>query len=83
MHGGMLEQIDFLVFYARHNRSMNTLSIQRPRPSMLILMPRPSNFPVHSAEVNWQPWSVLKISGTRPVVHQTWSGRVIVRCRSR
>jgi hypothetical protein len=46
---------------------MKTLSIQRPLPSMLIFTPRSVSFPVHSAEVNWQPWSVLKISGTLPV----------------
>ena len=30
-------------------------------------MPRPSSFPVDSAEMNWQPYSVLKSSETRPV----------------
>src|SRR6476619_2838440 len=47
----------------RHSRSMKTLSIQRPRPSMEILIPAPANAPVKAALVNWLPWSVLKISG--------------------
>src|SRR3990170_59492 len=47
----------------RHSRSMNTLSIQRPRPSMEILIPAPASVPVKTALVNWLPWSVLKMSG--------------------
>jgi|GEM_PF-848326 len=42
---------------------MNTLSIQRPRPSMEILMPAAASTPMKAAPVNWLPWSVLKISG--------------------
>jgi hypothetical protein len=42
---------------------MNTLSIQRPRPSMEIAMPASASAPVKAAEVNCEPWSVLKISG--------------------
>ena len=42
---------------------MKTLSIQRPRPSIEILMPAPASMPVKAALVNWLPWSVLKISG--------------------
>ncbi|GAA5484872.1 hypothetical protein Hsar01_04126 [Haloferula sargassicola] len=34
---------------------------------MLILTPSSVSRPVHSAEVNWQPWSVLKISGIVPL----------------
>ncbi|APG14925.1 hypothetical protein BKD09_42045 [Bradyrhizobium japonicum] len=47
----------------RHSRSMKTLSIQRPPPSMEILMFAAANAPVKAALVNWLPWSVLKISG--------------------
>jgi hypothetical protein len=42
---------------------MNTLSIQRPRPSMEIATPASMSAPVKAAEVNCEPWSVLKISG--------------------
>jgi len=42
---------------------MNTLSIQRPRPSMEIATPTWASAPVNAAEVNCEPWSVLKISG--------------------
>src|SRR5271166_6361441 len=42
---------------------MNTLSIQRPRPSMEIATPAPARAPMKAAEVNCEPWSVLKISG--------------------
>ncbi|MCA6112793.1 hypothetical protein J6497_37610 [Bradyrhizobium sp. CNPSo 4026] len=38
---------------------MNTLSIQRPRPSIEILMPVAASVPVKAALVNWLPWSVL------------------------
>ena len=31
---------------------------------MLIVMPRALSAPVKASEVNWQPWSLLKISGT-------------------
>src|ERR1700756_4178279 len=47
----------------RHSRSMNTLSIQRPRPSIEILTPVAASVPVKAALVNWLSWSVLKISG--------------------
>src|SRR6266404_5849714 len=50
-------------FRLRHRRSMNTLSIQRPRPSMEILIPAAISVPVKAALVNGLPWSVLKISG--------------------
>jgi hypothetical protein len=39
-------------FTLLQSRSMKTLSIQRPRPSMLIFTPRSNRRPVHSAEVN-------------------------------
>ena len=42
---------------------MNTLSIQRPRPSMEMATPASASAPVKTAEVNCEPWSVLKISG--------------------
>ncbi len=32
---------------------MNTLSIHRPLPSMLMALPSPVSRPVHSSEVNW------------------------------
>src|SRR6266511_1372982 len=47
----------------RHSRSMNTLSIQRPRPSIEMRTPAALSTPVKAALVNWRPWSVLKISG--------------------
>src|SRR5260370_39963160 len=50
-------------FKLRHSLSMKTLSIQRPRPSMEILIPAFASVPVKAALVNWLPWSVLKISG--------------------
>jgi hypothetical protein len=42
---------------------MNTLSIQRPRPSIEMRTPASISTLVKSALVNWLPWSVLKISG--------------------
>lgn len=39
------------------------LSLQRPFPSMLMVMPRFFNSLIHSREVKWLPWSVLRISG--------------------
>src|SRR5439155_19096359 len=42
---------------------MKTLSIQRPRPSMEILIPAAISVPVKAALANWLPWSVLKMSG--------------------
>ena len=42
---------------------MNTLSIHRPRPSIEMGTPAVSSTPVKRGEVNWLPWSVLKISG--------------------
>ena len=42
---------------------MNTLSIQRPRPSIEMRTSAAISTPVKAALVNWLPWSVLKISG--------------------
>jgi len=42
---------------------MNTLSIQRPLPSIEIRIPALASVLVNSVDVNWLPWSVLKISG--------------------
>ena len=42
---------------------MNTLSIQRPRPSIEMRTSASLSTSVNSVEVNWLPWSVLKISG--------------------
>src|SRR5215831_15255751 len=50
-------------FKERHSRSMNTLSIHRPRPSIEMRTPTAASVPVKAALVNWLPWSVLKISG--------------------
>src|SRR5581483_1889091 len=50
-----------------HSRSTNTLSNARPRPSRHTAIPASSRRPVYSRDVNWDPWSVLKISG-RPIV---------------
>src|SRR5690606_40839023 len=47
----------------RHSRSMKTLSIQRPRPSMEMRMPASFNVVVKAKLVNCDPWSVLKMSG--------------------
>jgi hypothetical protein len=46
----------------RHSRSMNTLSIQRPRPSIEMRTPAAASVPVKAAAVSWQPWSVLKMA---------------------
>ena len=50
-------------FTLRHNRSTNTLSRHRPRPSMLTATPAASNRPVHAPAVNGTPWSVLNTFG--------------------
>lgn len=42
---------------------MKTLSIQRPRPSMLMRTLASFSTWVKRGLVNWLPWSVLKISG--------------------
>ena len=50
-------------FRLRHSRSMNTLSIHRRRPSIEMRTPAACSTPVNRGEVNWLPWSVLKITG--------------------
>src|SRR6516164_5961584 len=50
-------------FSERHSRSMNRLSIQRPRPSIEMRTPAAASVSVKAAAVNWQPWSVLKMAG--------------------
>jgi hypothetical protein len=47
----------------RHSRSMKTLSIHRPRPSMETRTPAPFSTSMKRGDVNWLLWSVLKISG--------------------
>src|SRR5206468_12511479 len=47
----------------RHSRSINRLSNQRPRPSMLTSTPADSTASIYIGEVNWEPWSVLDING--------------------
>ena len=42
---------------------MNTLSIQRPLPSIEMRMPASVSTSVKATLVNWLPWSLLKISG--------------------
>src|SRR5215510_14704763 len=54
----------------RHSRSMNTLSIQRPRPSIEILTPVAVSVPVKAALVNWLPWSVLRPAEARQGLFQ-------------
>src|SRR4051812_42227356 len=50
-------------FSDRHRCSMKMLSKQRPRPSMLMAIPRTSSSSVNFGLVNCEPWSVLKIFG--------------------
>ena len=47
---------------SRHSRSMNTLSIQRPRPSIEIATPASASAPVKAAEVNCEPWTPFCLS---------------------
>ena len=42
---------------------MNTLSTQRPFPSMLVRMPPSLSTSVKASPVNWHLWSVLTLSG--------------------
>ena len=39
------------------------LSMHRPLPSILIVIPWSFSVPAKSSLANWLPWSVLKISG--------------------
>jgi hypothetical protein len=45
-----------------HSRSTKTLSRHAPFPSILILISRLASTLMNSAEVNWLPWTVLKMS---------------------
>src|SRR6266540_3364855 len=51
----------------RQSRSMNRLSIHRPRPSILTSTPTDSTASRNASLVNWLPWSVLEINGWRPL----------------
>jgi hypothetical protein len=42
-------------------KAKKTLSMQRPRPSMLIAIPSLRSRPAKASDVNWAPWSVLSI----------------------
>jgi hypothetical protein len=57
-------QINFLVLHRSLETLDESLSKQRPLPSMLMLMPAPFSTSVKSLLVNCEPWSLLKISGT-------------------
>src|SRR6478752_1672877 len=46
----------------RHSRSMKTLSIQRPRPSMETRIPASFNVVVKAKLVNWLPWTPFCLS---------------------
>jgi hypothetical protein len=59
-------QVDVLVLKRAPqplDKQINTLSIQRPRPSIEMRTPAARSTPVKAALVNGLPWSVLKISG--------------------
>jgi hypothetical protein len=59
-------EVDFLVFEtAPQPLDKDVVSMHRPLPSMLIVIPWSFRVPVKSSLVNWLPWSVLKISGRR------------------
>src|SRR6516162_6929835 len=62
---GSLVGVEVMLSYftLRHSRSTNTLSIQRPLPSMLMRTPLAASTAVKFSSVNWLPWSVLTISG--------------------
>src|SRR2546427_5333124 len=60
----------------RHNRSMNRLSIHRPRPSMLTSTPTDSTASRYASLVNWLPWSVLEISGCLPLASAAAQARI-------
>ncbi len=52
---------------------MKMLSIQRPLPSMLTCAPAASTASIQASLVNWQPWSVLKMSGAQPATSRASS----------
>ena len=47
----------------RQTRSTKTLSMQRPLPSMLMVIPASRSTLVNDSAVNCDPWSVLKMVG--------------------
>jgi len=47
----------------RQTRSTKTLSMQRPLPSMLMVIAAPRSTLVNASAVNCEPWSVLKMVG--------------------
>jgi hypothetical protein len=57
---GAALQIDVLIFQRAQTRSMKTLSIRRPRPSIEMRTPASSNAPVKAAAVNWLPGQCCK-----------------------
>ena len=56
-------EVDLLVFQAAPQPLYEDVVMQRPLPSMLIVIPCRFSVPVKLSLVNWLPWSVLKISG--------------------
>jgi hypothetical protein len=56
-------EVDFLLFETAPQPLDKDVSMHRPLPSMLIVIPWSFRVPVKSSLVNWLPWSVLKISG--------------------
>ena len=61
--GCELGQVDAFVLERSPQPLVNTLSIQRPLPSIEMQMPASLSTSVKSTLVNWLPWSLLKISG--------------------
>jgi hypothetical protein len=51
-----------LHFKLRHNRSMNTLAIQRPPRSIEMRTEASVGSAVDRGEMNWLSWSVLTVS---------------------
>ena len=58
-----IEPVEIRKQTARHSRSTKTLSRHRPLPSIDSFRPAASSGWGNSAQVNWQPWAVLKIWG--------------------
>src|ERR1700749_2751809 len=55
------------------------LSMHRPLPSMLIMIPCRFRVPVKSSLVNWLPWSILKIWMARDAVRVARDARIAGR----
>ena len=68
---GIGVEIDLLVFKAPPQPLDESLSMQRPLPSLLIVIMAPSRRRVKSSLVNWLPWS---ISSSRPYRESASSG---------